>query len=207
MTLIKIVNVSVTIESIKSRVIKFILLLCCMGLFTSNVFSQDEENPSNPLAAVSNIDLKAKYYDLDNNSERMEYSLEGATMLNPKLKLKSELYYWDTDSTGHDETNLESLHLKLIYFPIEGKINDKQPYRLAIGIEWIKDLGDADKGIGTDTDQIAPFVGAAIGVRPGTMVIPLVQHYEGYDNGNVSQTALRLIALQNFPMIFGEKWI
>lgn len=80
MTLIKIVNVSVTIESIKSRVIKFILLLCCMGLFTSNVFSQDEENPSNPLAAVSNIDLKAKYYDLDNNSERMEYSLEGATM-------------------------------------------------------------------------------------------------------------------------------
>lgn len=170
-----------------------------MGFISSNVYCQEEENASNPLAAVSNIDLIAKYYDLDNNSEKMEYSLEGATMLNPKLKLKSELHYWDTDTTGHDEKDLESLHLKLIYFPVEGKINDKQPYRLAIGVEWIKDLGDADKGIGADTDQIAPFVGAAIGVRPGTMVIPLVQHYEGYDNGNVSQTALRLIALQNFP--------
>lgn len=52
------------------------LLLCCISFISSNVYSQDleedvEENASNPLAAVSNIDLIAKYYDLDNHSEKM----------------------------------------------------------------------------------------------------------------------------------------
>jgi len=148
---------------------------------------------------VNNTDFKIKYYDLDNKSDRLEYGIDGGAMLAPKLKLKYELYYSDTDVTGNDEKDLESLKLKLIYFPIEGKLKGGQAYRLAIGAEWIKDLGDTDKGIGTGSDQIGPFVGLAVGIRPGTMLISLLQHNESYDNGDISQTSLRLIALQNFP--------
>ena len=70
---------------------------------------------------------------------------------------------------------------------------------MAVGVEWIKDLGDTDKGIGSGGDQIAPLMGVAIALRPGTMVVPLIQHYESYEGDDVSQTALRFIALQTLP--------
>ncbi len=157
-----------------------------------------EENASNPLAAVSNIDIRAKHYDLG-HGDRQDYYLDGATMLNPKLKLKYELHYWDTDVTGRDESDFESLSLKLIYFAKEGKLGGDRPYRLAVGGDWIKDLGDTNKGIGSGADQIAPLVGLAVGVRPGTMLIPLVQHFESYSGKDVSKTAFRLIGLQTLP--------
>ena len=96
-------------------------------------------------------------------------------MLSPKLKLKYELHYWDTDVTGRDENDWESVHLKFIYFPKDGKWGDR-PYRLAVGLEWIKDLGDRDKGIGSGADQIAPLFGVALKLGD-TMVVPLVQHF------------------------------
>jgi hypothetical protein len=109
------------------------------------------------------------------------------------------LHYWDTDVTGRDEHDWESASLKLIHFAKDGKLSGDRPYRLAIGLEWIKDLGDQEKGIGSGADQIAPLVGLAVGVRPGTMLIPLVQHFESYSGEDVSQTSTRLIALQTLP--------
>ena len=183
------------------QLILFLLCLILTMFCSENILAEVKktENASNPLAAVNNTDLRVKYYDLDDSSERLDYYIDGAAMLNSKLKLKYELHYWDTDVTGEDEKDLESLHLKFIYFPMEGKLKGGQPYRLAAGAEWIKDLGDTDKGIGSGADQIAPLVGIAIGIRPGTMIVPLIQHYEGYNGDDVSQTALRLIALQTFP--------
>jgi hypothetical protein len=70
---------------------------------------------------------------------------------------------------------------------------------LAVGVEWIKDLGDIEKGIGGDADLIAPLAGLAMVVRPSTTLIPLVQHFESYSGEDVSETAFRLIALQTFP--------
>ena len=58
-----------------------------------------EENASNPLAAVTNTDLRAQYFDLD-GPERRDYYVDGADMLTPNLKLKYELHHWDTDVTG-----------------------------------------------------------------------------------------------------------
>jgi hypothetical protein len=75
-----------------------------------------EENASNPLAAVSNTDLRAQYFDLD-GPERRDYWVDGASMLTTNLKLKYEFHYWDTDVTGSSESDWESLHLKPIYFP------------------------------------------------------------------------------------------
>ncbi len=71
----------------------------------------------------------------------------------------------------------------------------ERPYRRAVSLEWIKDLGDQHKGIGSGADQISPFTTIAIGVRLGTMLIPLVQHFESYSNEDLSQTAARLIGL------------
>ena len=80
------------------------------------VTSAYSENASNPLAAVTNTDLRAQYFDLD-GPERRDYWVDGAGMLTPKLKLKYELHYWDTDVTGSSQSDWESLHLKPIYFP------------------------------------------------------------------------------------------
>ena len=170
----------------------FVVLLPFCGLANSG------ENASNPLAAVSNTDVRIKYFDLD-QGDRNEYYIDGATMLTPKTKLKYELHYWDTDATGRDENDWESASLKLIHFAKEGKLSGDRPYRLAIGLEWIKDLGDIEKGIGRDADLFAPLVGLAMVVRPGTTLIPLVQHFESYSGEDVSETAFRLTALQTLP--------
>jgi hypothetical protein len=77
--------------------------------------------------------------------------------------------------TGSSENDWESLHLKPIYFPKQGEW-DAWKYKLAIGVEWIVDFGNDDKGIGSGSDQIAPLVGVAL-VRGGTVLVPLVQHF------------------------------
>jgi hypothetical protein len=119
-------------------------------------------NASNPLAAVKNTDVRLQYFDLD-ESERYDYWADGAFMLTPKLKLKYELRYWDTDASGTSESDWESLHLKPIYFPssLVGELGAWK-YGTAIGGELIVDAGNTDKGIGTGSDQIAMFIGLSM---------------------------------------------
>ena len=125
-------------------------------------------------------------------------------MLHPKLKLKYELHYWETDVTGESENDWESLHVKPIFFPTEGKWGTWK-YRTAIGVEWILDFGNDDEGIGSGADQIAPLVGVALIPRPGSTLIPLVQHFVSYSGDDVNQTAFRLIGLQKLPHRFWVK--
>ena len=113
------------------------------------------ENASNPLAAVNNTDLRAQTFDLG-DADRTDYFIDGAVMARPDLKLKYELHYNQTDVTGTDEENFEKANLKAIYFATQGQLNDSWGYRTAVGLEWIVDLGDVDKGIGTESDQLAP---------------------------------------------------
>jgi hypothetical protein len=162
---------------------------------------EEAENASNPLAAVDNTDLRWQYFDLE-HADRQDAYIDGAKMLSPKLKLKYELHYWDTDVRGQSENGLESLHLKFIYFPMEGKWKGI-PYRLAVGAEWIKDLGDIDKGIGSGGDQIAPLAGVAMQLGDTTL-IPLVQHFQSYSGEDISQTSIRLIGIK--PLA-GQSWL
>jgi hypothetical protein len=69
--------------------------------------------------------------------------------------------------------------LKAIFFPSDGTRGDIK-YRHAIGLEWTVDLGDQDKGIGTGSDVIVHFYGLSLGLKNGTSLIPLVQHYVSY---------------------------
>ncbi len=117
-------------------------------------------------------------------------------MFSPTLKFKYELHYLNTDLSGSSESDWESVRIKLIHFM--DRTHGDRPYRLAIGLEWIKDLGDTDKSIGSGSDQIAPLVGVALKYREA-MVIPLVQHFQSYNGEDVSQTAARLIAMQPLP--------
>ena len=175
-------------------------LILILGTGVTNAYGG--ENASNPLAAVDNTDIRYQYFDLD-GPEKKDLWLDGSVMLNPKLKLKYELHYWDTDVTGSSESDWESLHLKPIYFPTQGKWGDWK-YKLAIGAELIVDFGNDDKGIGSGSDQIAPLVGVAL-VRGGTVLVPLVQHFVEYDGPNVNQTSLRLIGIQSLPNKFWGK--
>ena len=191
------------------QLVKFVLqvvLTCTATLFfipslTAATEESSRENASNPLAKVKNTDLRYKYLDLDNGHVN-DLAIEGAFMPLDVLKIKYELHYWETDVTGFSENNLESATLKGIYFPTEGAWGDVK-YRVALGLDWIVDLGDEDKGIGSGSDQLAPFAGIAMGVG-GIMWIPLVQHFTEYSGEDVNTTAFRLIAMKPLPK---QMWV
>jgi hypothetical protein len=160
------------------------------------------ENASNPLAAVNNTDFRFQYFDLD-GSERSDAWVDGAYMLSPKLKLKYEFHYWDTNVTGSSKNGAESFHLKPIYFPTQGKLGSWS-YKTAIGAEWIVGFGNDDEGIGLGADQIAPLAAVTF-AKGNTVIIPLVQHFLSYDGPDVNTTAFRLIAIQSLPNDFWGK--
>lgn len=153
------------------------------------------ENASNPLAKVKNTDLRWQYFDL-NSGHTNDFSIEGAFMARDNLKIKYELHYLETDSSGESENNFESALLKGIFFPTEGAWGNVK-YRVALGLDWIVDLGDHDKGIGT-SDQVGPFGGIAMAVG-GFTLIPLVQQYWSYSGETVNMTAFRFIAMKSLP--------
>ena len=165
---------------------------------------QDAENASNPLARVRNTDLRYQYFDLVDGSDRHDIFIDGSFMATDKLKIKYELHYWETNVTGRSENGFEKLSLKPIYFPKEGAWGTWK-YRLAVGLEWILDFDNDDKGIGSGSDQLAPFVGVALLPRPGTILIPLVQQFLSYSGNDVNTTGPRLIALQTLPQDFWLK--
>jgi len=188
------------------KLIFFCAASTLISLYATSAFADEQErqeNPSNPLAAVSNLDVRAKYFDLGDDFERYSYALEGATMLSPKLKLKVELHYWDTDVTGSSEHDWEKLLVKPIFFPKEGVWGDLR-YRLAVGLEWTHDFDNEDKGIGGGSSTLAPFVGLALAISEETTLIPLLQHDLSYDGNSVNMTSLRLIGMHSLPQ---QMWL
>ena len=58
-----------------------------------------EENASNPLASVNNVDVRWQYTSND-PLDRHDVFIDGSHMITPKVKLKYELHYNVTDATG-----------------------------------------------------------------------------------------------------------
>jgi len=163
-----------------------------------------QENASNPLASVSNTDVRWQYLDGFVDRGRLnDYFVDGAFMVNPKLKVKYELHYWETNITGRSESDVERALVKLIYFPKQGILSSGTKYRLAIGMDYINDFDNQDKGIGQGADQIAPFVGIALGLKGGMTIIPLLQQFLDVSGKDVNITAARVIALKPLP---GNTW-
>jgi len=163
-----------------------------------------EENASNHLAKVKYTDIRAQYHDKKDGSYYWDFWLaDGAFMVTDKLKIRYEVHYWKTDVSGSNESDLESLHVKPLYFPKSGTLGDWN-YSLAVGFEWIKDFRNTDQGIGSGSDQIAPFLGISLTKKPGWVFIPLVQHFFSYGGNDVNKTATRLIAIQSLE---NAKWL
>lgn len=169
------------------------------GLMLATSMAAADENASNPLAAVNNVDLRWQYTSAD-AGDTHDVFIDGAYMVLPKLKLKYELHYKFTDVTGFDEHDFEKLVIKPIYFPFQTKLNENWGLKGAVGFDWIVEFGNEDKGIGVGADQIAPLVGLAFAHLPSRLVlIPLVQHFISYNGDtDVNMTAARLIALKPF---------
>jgi hypothetical protein len=170
-----------------------------LGLTLATGVALAEENASNPLAAVNNVDLRWQYTSAEAGDTHDVY-VDGAYMVLPKLKLKYELHYNFTDVTGTDEQDFEKLVIKPIYFPSETKLSETWGLRTAVGFDWIVEFGNEDEGIGVGADQIAPLVGLAFGnSSSGLTLIPLLQHFISYNGAtDVNTTSARLIALQPF---------
>jgi hypothetical protein len=173
------------------------IALASFFVISSSCFA--EGNASNPLAKVKYTDVRAQYFDNQDGSYTWDFWLaDGAFMATDKLKIKYELHYWKTDITGSSESDFESLHLKPIYFPKSGTLGSWN-YSLALGVEWIKDFRNTDKGIGVGGDQIAPLVGLALNNDSGWSLIPLIQHFVSYKGDDINMTASRLIAIKSRP--------
>ena len=169
------------------------------GLTLVTGMASAEENASNPLAAVNNVDLRWQYTSAD-AFDRHDVFVDASHMMLPKLKLKYEVHYNFTDVTGSDENDLEKLVIRPIYFPYQSKLNEAWGIKAALGFDWIVEFDNEDKGIGVGADQIAPLVGAAfIQFSSGLVLIPLAQHFASYSGDtDVNMTAARLIVLQPF---------
>ena len=173
------------------------IALAALFVVSSPCFA--EENASNPLAKIKYTDVRAQYFDNPDGSYTWDFWLaDGAFMATDKLKIKYELHYWKTDITGSSESDFESLHLKPIYFPKSGTLGSWN-YSLALGVEWIKDFRNTDKGIGFGGDQIAPLVGLALNNDSGWSLIPLIQQFVSYKGDDINTTATRLIAIKSLP--------
>jgi len=154
---------------------------------------------SNPLSSTAKLDLISTFTK-SGGSFTTDISAEGSFMLHPRVKFVYELHYIVTDVTGKTENDWGSLHFKPIWFVKDYKLPNAWGMRLALGGELIIDFNTDAKGIGTGSDQIAPLAGLAfMNQKTGLALIPLVQHFQSYENGSVSQTAFRLIGLKPLP--------
>ena len=160
---------------------------------------------ANPTAAVNYHDLRYRYFDLS-RGDKHSFETQGAHMFTPRLKFTNELRYVSTDRTGKTEQDFEELKLKGIY------LTDIKPFgikaKLAVGGEWLKDLGDFEEGTGTGADSIAPLLG--IGWIPDDLnfIVTLVQYFHSYDTDSARQddvrvTGPRLIWIRKLPTIGG----
>ena len=161
---------------------------------------------SDPTAAVNYQDFRYRYFDLQQGSERHSVETEGAFMLRPRLKITNELRYVSDDRSGKSEQDFNQLKLKGIY------LREIQPFgvkaKLALGVEWLKDLGDFEQGTGTGADKIAPLVGIGWVPNEKNFIVTLVQYFHSYDTdnafqGDVRETAPRLIWIRSLPNIGG----
>ncbi len=93
------------------------------GLTLVTSMAAAEENASNPLAAVNNVDFRWQFTSAD-AGDTHDVFIDGAYMVLPELKLKYELHYKFTDVTGSDENDFEKVVIKPIYFPSQTKLNE-----------------------------------------------------------------------------------
>ena len=194
--------------------LQVLLALVIIAVTASGAVADTEEeeqevasgaDASNPTAVVNYQDLRYRYFDIDPGAEKMSFDTEGAYMLHPRFKVTNELRLVYTDKTDSWSTDFEVLKLKGIF------LTDGQPFgikaKYALGLEWLKDLGDFEDGTGSGSDQIAPLAGIGWMPTESDFIITLVQYFYSYDTHDggpkVRKTGPRLIYIRKLPAIVG----
>ena len=181
-------------------------ILVCIGPVISHAAENSGAAASDPTAAVNYQDFRFRYFDRNEGNERQSFETEGAFMLRPRLKITNDLRYVDDNSSGKSEQDFNQLKIKGIF------LNEIKPFgvnaKLAVGIEWLKDLGDFEEGTGTGADQIAPLIGIGWVPDDKNFIVTLVQYFHSYETdnsfqGDVRQTAPRLIWIRSLADIGG----
>ncbi|MEE8303554.1 MAG: hypothetical protein V3S24_14095, partial [Candidatus Tectomicrobia bacterium] len=134
---------------------------------------------SDPTASVNFQDIRYRYFDLEGSKHKNSFEAEGSYVFSPRLKLSHKFIGIETDVTGKSEADQSELSLKPIF------LTPMRPFginaKLALGVEWLIDLGDVEKGTGSGTDQIAPLAGIGWLLTEKDFVITLVQYFHSYD--------------------------
>ena len=180
-------------------------ILISTGSVTVHAAESSGAAASDPTAAVNYQDFRFRYFDLD-RGDKQSFETEGAFMLLPRLKITNELRYVNTDRSGKSEQDFEELKLKGIF------LSNIKPFgikaKLALGAEWLKDMGDFEKGTGTGADKIAPLVGIGWAPNDENFIVTLVQYFYSYDTDSafdqdVRTTNPRLIWIRSLPSLGG----
>ena len=97
------------------------------------------------------------------------------------------------------------MKLKAIFLTDGKPLGIKAKY--ALGIEWLKDLGDFKDGTGTGADMIAPLAGIGWVPTEKEFIITLIQYFHSYDEHDgapeVRATGPRLIYIRKLFSIGG----
>jgi hypothetical protein len=160
---------------------------------------------SDPTAAVNFQDIKPRYFDLTEGNEEFVLEAEGSYVFVPGFKITHKITGARTNRTGDWETGPRELSLKPIFLhPIKPFGIDA---KLALGGEWIKDIGKSRDGTGIGSDQIAPLFGIGWLPTEQDFIITLVQYFHSYDENDgfdeVRETGPRLIYIRSLPSIKG----
>lgn len=189
--------------------LQLLILFLLVNLFNPAFAGEGGADASNPTASVNYNDIRYQAFDLTGAAagrDRERTALEGAYVPTEGHKFTYELNYWNTDSTGQDESDFESLQAKYINLK-PGTLSGGTRYKRALGVEVIADMGDVNKGIGSGTDQIAPLFGAGWLLDDRNFVVTLVQYFHSIDEDinaqKVRTTGPRLIWIKKFPEIRG----
>jgi hypothetical protein len=190
-------------QLLRASALAILLQIVCL---TAHAEAASGAAASDPTAAVNYQDLRFRYFDLDGGADKKSFETEGAYMLHPRLKLTNELRYVNTDRSGRSKQDFEEFKFKTIF------LSNIKPFgvkaKLALGAEWLKDLGDFEDGTGTGSDKIAPLVGIGWVPNDENFIVTLVQYFYSYDTDSafdqdVRTTNPRLIWIRSMPAFGG----
>jgi hypothetical protein len=160
---------------------------------------------SDPTASVNFQDIRYRYFDLEGDNHKNSFEAQGSYVFNPRFKITHQLTGVETDVTGKSEADFSELSLKPIFLTPMKPFGIKA--KLALGVEWLKDLGESSEGTGSGSDQIAPLVGVGWLLTEEDFVITLAQYFHSYDEDSgvedVRRTGPRLIYIRKLPRIKG----
>jgi hypothetical protein len=156
-------------------------------------------NASNPLSLVNFTDVKYQYQTGDIEDVNRLF-IEGALVPTSRLKIIYDLSYNQTDRSGEDEADFETLGISPVYFGFDGKLSEKWYFRSNFGFDWTYDFGHDDKGIGSGADTIGPRIGFGLAnLESEVTAAAVLQHTQSYNgSSDIEATTLSITTVRQF---------